>query len=400
MRKSKNSLHDVAVRIASDLISIESVNPMCPGGQRGEGAAVEYVEGRLHDLHIPHDIIPVENGRKNILGTIRGKDRNRSLILEAHLDTATLNNMPDGLNPVIQGGNLRGRGAVDAKGCFACMLAALESLNWDRQRPPVNVQLLGSCDEESGLLKGIDAFIHSNSSQQFQVVGVVVGEPTDCQVIRAHRGAIWFDLVVKGKSAHGSEPEKGINAIQKMCEFLVRLNEKLSPKIRNLHTDDLMKNAELNVGIIQGGLQRNIVPDLCRVGIDRRIVPGETEGSVLREFEEFIDDCKREIQDLDISLLRTDSSGKNLPFVPPFKAPPKAKMVMNAQLVLKKLGLEVEQETADFTTHAAPLADRGYECVVFGPGEPRYAHSAEEQVPLKELGFAAEFFRNLIFENW
>ena len=118
----------------------------------------------------------------------------------------------------------------------------------------------------------------------------IVGEPTEMEIALAERGGAWVTAVAHGKAAHGSQPDRGVNAILTMSRFLLRLEEVLPERVH-----PLVGAPTVNVAIVAGGSAPNVVPDRCEVEIDRRIVPGEEDPEeVLAPFRRLVDDLVAE----------------------------------------------------------------------------------------------------------
>ena len=137
---------------------------------------------------------------------------------------------------------------------------------------------VGLADEEHGQA-GSRALVASGLRADL----AIVGEPTRLEVVTAHKGTLWLELETRGKSAHGSWPELGRNAVHEMARIVDLLQTAYAAQLRR-RRHRLLGCATVSVGAICGGSQANIVPDRCTILIDRRTLPGETEAGVRREF--------------------------------------------------------------------------------------------------------------------
>ena len=106
----------------------------------------------------------------------------------------------------------------------------------------------------------------------------IIGEPTDLEPVISQKGALWLRISTKGKSAHGSRPHAGINAIEKMKKAIDQLR---SISLEEEHP--LLGKPTFNIGTIQGGTKINMVPERCEIELDRRMLPGEEKEQILRE---------------------------------------------------------------------------------------------------------------------
>src|SRR5205814_7141450 len=115
----------------------------------------------------------------------------------------------------------------------------------------------------------------------------IVGEPTRLEVVTAHKGSLWLEVQTRGKSAHGARPELGRNAIHQMARIVDVLETEYARLLRR-RRHALLGYPTVSVGVIEGGTQANIVPDHCSISVDRRTLPGETEGGVRREIQSLL----------------------------------------------------------------------------------------------------------------
>ena len=111
----------------------------------------------------------------------------------------------------------------------------------------------------------------------------VIAEPTDLEVIRGHKGVVRFHVAVQGKAAHSSKPYLGVNAISGMARLVTRLEEVIGADYAS-REDPLLGNPTMNIGVIEGGMQVNFVPDRCRIDVDVRMIPGQTADGVTAQF--------------------------------------------------------------------------------------------------------------------
>ena len=198
----------------------------------------------------------------------------------------------------------------------------------------------------------------------------IVGEPTRLQVVTAHKGSIWLELETRGKAAHGATPQFGQNAVHEMARIVDMLETDYAARLRR-RRHPLLGTATVNVGMISGGAQPNIVPDRCVITIDRRTLPGETESGVRHEIAALLR-AKR--------LSAKISSTKLAPCLP-LETSPKLPLV---QRFLRSVG-QARPAGVDFFCDAAVLSRGGIPSVVFGPGDIAQAHTADEWISLDSL---------------
>jgi succinyl-diaminopimelate desuccinylase len=198
----------------------------------------------------------------------------------------------------------------------------------------------------------------------------IVGEPTCLKVITAHKGSLWLKLETRGRSAHGSTPELGRNAVRAMAQVVEVLESDYARQIQR-RRHPLLGRATVSVGAIAGGTQANIVPDHCTILVDRRTLPGETEASARKEISALLRRKK-----LKAALL----NGKTEPCLPMETDPtlPLVAQFLRSARQRQPLGVR-------YFCDASVLSHHGIPSVVFGPGDIAQAHTAEEWITIESL---------------
>ena len=358
-----------SARLLRDLIALPSVNPafLPPGDSRaGEQRMAHFLAATAARAGLEVELQEVFPGRPNLIARLAptGKTRRR-LLLAPHLDTVG-GDSSEVFQPRQSHGRLHGRGACDTKGSIAAMLTAVCELAHTRRRPKeTEIVFAGLIDEENGQA-GSRALVATG----FRADLAIVGEPTRLRVVTAHKGDVWLQLETLGKAAHGSRPELGRNAVLEMARVVELLETRYAAFLRR-RRHPLLGHATINVGLIAGGTQPNIVPDRCRIGIDRRTIPGETESGVRREIK---------------GLLRRHGLRAQLLSMRNAVCPP-LETDVNGALVrqfLETLG-QRKPVGVHFFCDAAVLASGRIPSVVFGPGDIAQAHTVDEWISLAEL---------------
>ena len=369
-------------KLLRELIALPSVNPalLPPNDPRGgEQRVGDFLASVAAQAGLEIEFRTVFPQRANLLAhlTSRGKVRQR-VLLAPHLDTVGEASMPEThFQPIKKHGRLYGRGACDTKGCVAAMLIALSEVASAKTRPQhTEIIFAGLIDEEVAQF-GSRALV----AEGFKADLAIVGEPTRLQVVTAHKGDVWLQLETRGKAAHGARPELGRNAVHEMAR-IVDLLEKTYARQLQRGRHRLLGRRTINVGSIQGGTQPNIVPDECRITIDRRTLPGETEGSVRKEIQ---------------SLLRqhgfhaTMLNRKSAPCLP---------LETNPQLPLvRQLMRTVKQSSpagVHFFSDAGVFGRSGIPSVLFGPGDIAQAHTRDEWISLRQLERGKNLLRQFL----
>jgi acetylornithine deacetylase/succinyl-diaminopimelate desuccinylase-like protein len=313
----------------------------------------------------PHQTKETNLARCNVIARLLppGKIR-QTILLAPHLDTVNADDSQ--FVPRRKNGRLYGRGACDTKGSVAAMFSALCELANAKSRPKeTEIVFAGLIDEEHA-----QAGSRALAASGFKADLAIIGEPTRLQVVTAHKGSLWLQLETRGKAAHGATPQLGQNAVHEMARIVDMLETDYAARLRR-RRHPLLGTATVNVGMISGGAQPNIVPDRCVITIDRRTLPGETEMDVRREIAALLR-AKR--------LSAKISSTKLAPCLP-LETSPKLPLVRQ---FLRSVG-QTRPAGVDFFCDAAVLSRGGIPSVVFGPGDIAQAHTADEWISLDSL---------------
>lgn len=375
--------------ILQTLVSLPTVNPMERPYDRSvpvERPAVEYLESLLGPLGVALERQTCSPMHESLLITVPGRSHGSATLFEAHLDTVPADDWAErAFQPRIEAGRLYGRGACDDKGSLAGMVEALLRLLESGERPPQTVLLLAAGDEECGQT-GIK---HFRSRHTTPPIGrAVFGEATSCRPIIQHKGTIRWDLTVRGRSSHSSEPEKGQNAIVDMMRVLERLAQ-LQSDFAAAHRNPLLTAPTLTVTMIRGGQTRNAIPFECTAAIDFRIVPGMTCESASRQV----------IEALDRLGLATSHSAFQC-FAPPLSTAPDDRFVAAVtEICSEQLGSAVQPRGVPYGSDASYCPD-GARAIVLGPGEIRDAHAVDESVELQQLATCANIYHAIMTRDW
>ena len=356
-------------RLLRELVARPSINPAFLK-DRPDLTGEERVAGFLQDLARAEGIEvlrqPVLPGRKNLIARISpsGKAKHR-IMLTPHLDVVPAPEKD--FTPRVRKGKMYGRGTCDTKGSVAAFFTAFLELAQKGGRPgETEILFVGLVDEEFGQA-GSRMLAQKGPKGDL----AIAGEPTGLQVVTAHKGNLWLQLKTKGKSAHGSTPQHGRNAIDAMTPILEFLFGEY-PKDLNSRTHPLLGSPTVSVGKIRGGSQPNVVPDECVIDLDRRTIPGETETSVKKELIEAF--RKRGIP------LPEFSKSRSVP-CPPLDTDPNLPFCQSFLRAAKRR----KSRGVPYFTDASPIAVGGTPALVFGPGNIAQAHSTDEWVEMEQV---------------
>ena len=273
---------DCLTATLADLVRINSVNPAFSDGTTNEREAAAYVAHALESLGMAITTHEAETGRVSVVGRLPGRGGGKSLMLYGHLDTVGAGYMDDPFGAAIRDGRLHGRGAYDMKGGLAACIGAAKALRDAGAELAGDVLVVAPADEEVASIGMQEVLKHHRTD------AAVVTEPTELDVCLAHKGFSWIEVVTHGRAAHGSRFDEGIDANMRMGRFLARLDE-LEQELRTRPAHPLVGPPSLHAGVLEGGSGASIYAARCRLEIERRTIPGETERRVVQEIREIVD---------------------------------------------------------------------------------------------------------------
>ena len=281
------------------------------------------------------------------------------VLFNGHFDTVPIGSGWSRPQGSWDGDFLYGRGTADMKaGCVSALVAARSLLD-----AGIPVSMVFTTDEETTMHGAVKL---ASSDLVRHAAAVIVAEPTRLRVVASEKGILWYRATTRGRSAHGSMPHLGDNAVYRMMRVL--------PKLEGFgHPKDPLHEITVSLGTIQGGTKPNVVADMCSVDLDCRHPPGTTKADVER-------------------LLRGafEASGEPVQIEPFHEVPPAAVREDSAHIrILRDLaGTEVVGVT--YGTEMAYYAAYNPRCAVFGPGETERIHVPDERVSSAEVVRAAE----------
>jgi succinyl-diaminopimelate desuccinylase len=362
------------------LVEIPSVNPGFRGGS-GESLLTDFLEQeaqrrgfRLHR----QEVFP---NRHNLYARIGAPDK-PALLLEAHQDTVGL--PPQGMvMPSRAEADLQrrtyGRGACDTKGSLAVFFQLFSEWAQHPEKLAYPIVFAATVDEES----------HQTGAFRLlekvgPLAGAITGEPTLGDIIHAHKGSYRTDWKALGMAAHSSTPNLGDNAIYRMAESVLRLRA-LAAELQARPADPILGHGSLSVGVIEGGVGANIVPDSCSIYIDRRVLPNESESDVVQQITDAVTGGSPQYFEKVSERFR---KGIFLPAEHPF-----CESLAMASTTIKG---HCELIKAPFMTNATAYAAAGVPSLVFGPGSIELAHTKGEYIDWKELEQAERILRHFV----
>lgn len=281
---------DPLARLISDLVAIDSVNPTLVPNAAGEGAIASFVADHLRTSGLEVEAWDVAPGRPDVLGVLPGRRRAPGLLLCGHTDTVGVSGMTippfDGR---IDGDRVLGRGAIDMKAGVAAILDCARTLA-GRRRLDGDLAVALVADEEDRSL-GTESLIGRLRSRGLRPAAGIVPEPTDLVLVRTHKGFAWGRIETRGRAAHGSDHERGVDAIALMGRVVDRLAA-LDRDHLPRRTHPLLGRGSVHCSLISGGVELSTYPGRCMLEVERRLLPGETASTFRREVEAILSDLR------------------------------------------------------------------------------------------------------------
>ena len=375
-----------AIKQVRDMVAIPSVNPMgrpVSGDIYFESHLADFVETKMKNLGMDIEKYEVLEGRPNVVGVLH-KPGKPLLLLDSHLDTVPVEGMKDPFDPVIKNNQILGRGSCDTKASMAMFLTAIEELKAENKELAWSIVLAGTVDEELHA-KGAHALVDKGLRPDL----VILGEPTELNMIYAHKGAVRFHIETFGKSCHSSMPHLGKNAIYTMSEILIRIRamgDSQLPKIKNAD----LGSPTINPGTITGGISVNAVPDYCMIDVDFRTIPGQTVADVFELLKIALKDIdpadyKIKTPHLDAMAMYTSKDSKY------------------SQLLCRccrKFHPASEFQVASYATDAQAFSPINTPALVFGPGSIKVAHTINEFLPINELEISIKIMKEFLTSDF
>ena len=359
------------VALTRRLVSFNTINP--PGN---EYDCARFLSSILEKGGFRIEYHDLEKERPNIIARLNDDPKSRPLCFSGHIDTVPLGASPwsrDPFNGEIDGNKLYGRGSSDMKGGVAAMVIASLRLA-ELSRGEADIMLILSVGEEMGC-RGAEHLVKSGALS-CHAGALIVGEPTSNYPLIGHKGALFLEGLTQGIAAHGSMPEKGVNAIYKAARGIMKLES--FDFGRSPHP--IHGSPSLNVGTIAGGEMANIVPDKTVFGIDIRTVPGQDNAAVLETIR---------------TVLGPDVTVTCITRAEPVATDPENEWVQQVFDIMKPYHpARPVPRIAPYFTDASPLVPAlgNPPTLLLGPGEPGMAHTTDEFCYISKLEEAAEAY--------
>jgi succinyl-diaminopimelate desuccinylase len=398
-----DEMTDELVGFLQQLVRIPTTNP--PGENYRECASligdrlwrfgydVEYVESEgLPECTVGHP-------RVNVIGRLPGDRPHPTLHFNGHLDV-----VPPGkgwsvepFGGIVKEGRIFGRGVTDQKAGIAASLFAIEAIRRCGFKTVGSIEQSATVDEESGGLAGVAYLARSGYFNRDSIDYVVITEPLDYdRICLGHRGVYWFEVIMKGRIAHGSLPFLGASAIDRMARLITAVEYKLKPSLAARKTSmpvvpEGARSATINVNAIAGGQpienpQTPCVADTCRAIFDRRLIIEEDLAEVRREFMALIEDLRIDDPGIDYEL-------NDLMVVDPTMtdrhSPLVTTMAEAVQSIIGRAAPLIASPGTYDQKHFTRIAGID-QSIAYGPGILNIAHQPDEYCRIDHLVYACK----------
>ena len=330
----------------------------------------------------------------SVVGRRHGSKPGRTIHFDGHLDTVPATSLDkwrhDPFGAELSDGKIWGRGSSDMKGPVAAMVCAGAFV--PREMFSGAIVVSASVGEEELEGPALAAILKEHPADV-----VIIGESSELKIGIAQKGRAGIQIETRGVPAHSSRPEEGANAVYKMIEVINRLRA-IPPPIDPLLTPGISELVEIISSPYPG---TSIVPDGCRVRIDRRLVRGETRESVLAMFH----DALRGIDGVEVRYLRVTLpcyTGETIvsdDFHPAWVASRDSDLVKRAERALASIGLPIDYFASRYCANgSASAGEMNIPTLIFGPSTPAVAHTVDEYIEIDQLVRGTEAYRAISVE--
>ena len=372
----KKNIQKELLDLLKQIIEIDTCYP--PGSSKVFG---KFVTSYLKNSGLLIKSYGVDKEKINICVS-NYKGPKKSIVFNSHIDTVRPISSEWKSNPFdlkIEKNYSYGLGAVNCKGSAAVHLYLAK--NFKNLFPDIkeNIDFTFVTDEEN---LGPDGTKYLKKQKVIKPHTLILGAPTNNNFVIEERGVFWLEINVSGKTSHAGEPHKGVNAIEKSAKIINELNSSFKKFLKKY--DIGTHKSTINVGIISGGENVNVVPSKTRIVVDRRITHKEDVKKAFNEIKNFI--------------LKIDRSAKVkfLTGTNPFKS-------NKSNIYLKELSKSKELITGQKSKFLSSIgvsdgryfADDNVNIINIGPGTGSEGHKSNEKLINKDL---VDYF--LLLENF
>ena len=366
------------VKFCQEMVRIRSVNP--PGD---ELQAAELVASVLTKIGLEVEVIKHSPTRASVLARLKGSRKKPALLCNGHLDTVPVGSeewIHDPFGGIVSGGKIWGRGTADMKGGLAALLVAAKALV--KAGVPLEGDLIiaATAGEE---VDSLGATAVAARTDLGPVQAILIPEPSSNDLCIAEKGALWLEITTQGKTAHGSMPEMGRNAVMMMVALINELGKMTFPHKQH----PLLGGFSQSINTILGGVKTNVVPDQCVINVDMRTVPGQDHRAIVKQVEDLVAELRRCTPDLKASVKVANDRA------PVETSPNEPAVQIFADIVAEVAGARPTPQGVRYYTDAVAFVHAlKAPMIICGPGDAKLAHQPNEYVEISKLVQAAKIY--------
>ena len=369
--------------------------PSYSGQEKGVSDVLSqyFRDNGFDDVHVDH--------YGNTIGHIKGKRPGKKILFDGHMDTVPVGNADEWTYPPfaaeVHDGKVYGRGATDMKGAIAAM--AVAAANFKKETGgdfAGDIYVAGVVHEEC--FEGVAA---RAISEYVKPDYVVIGEASMGNVKIGQRGRAEIKLEVYGVPAHSANPEKGINAVYKICKIIEEIR-KLEPTHHKALGDGILELTDIKSKPYPGA---SVVPEYCMATYDRRLLVNETLEGVLAPLQELVDRMMKEDPELKAKVsyavgTETCFTGNQITgerFFPGWIFEENEPWIQDVLAELNSKGFTPEVTQYNFCTNGSHYAgEAGIKTLGLGPSRENLAHTVNEYVEIEQLVLATRSYDSII----
>ena len=354
-------------------------------------ALIEDVEAYLHGFDIETFRVENDDKTKSNLYAIVGPRVEGGVVLSGHTDVVPVEGQDWSSDPwtvTEKNERLYGRGVADMKSFSAIGLSLVPEMLAAGLKRPLIFAL--SYDEEVGCL-GAPDMIAEIADKLPAPAAVIVGEPTNMNVINGHKGIASFRVTVKGYTTHSSQTDRGVSAVEAAAKLIAKIADMRAVRARRADPGCPFDPpySTMTVNVVRGGTQLNIMAGEAVFEWDLRVVPGESSAEIVDEFSDYARGVEAE--------MRAKSSECRISIEQMTDAPPLAPLSDNpAADLVKAVSGRNSTDVVAYAAEAGQFQEAGFSTVICGPGSIDQAHQPNEFITLEQVAAGTGFMRRLI----
>ncbi len=352
---------------------------------------IEDVESYLGEHGVKSFRVPNDDGTKSNLYAVVGPAKPGGVVLSGHTDVVPVEGQDWDTDPWVlteKDGKLYGRGTCDMKSFSAIGLSLVpEMLAVELKRPLIFAL---SYDEEIGCL-GAPRMIDEIAERGPAPSAVIVGEPTNMNVINGHKGIASYRVSVTGYTTHSSQTDRGVSAVEAAGRLIAKVADMRAARARDADPACPFDPpyTTMTVNVVRGGTQLNIMAGEATFDWDLRAIPGDSVSDIVEEFTDFAKGVEIEMRRQAPTCRIAVEQMTNAPSFAPAEPNPAADLA-------KSITGKNASDVVAYGAEAGQFQEAGFATVICGPGSIDQAHQANEFITLDQVRLGTQFMRRLI----